>query len=35
VSPWWTCARWQQAFDILRIEPSGFNGHGVVVARKP
>lgn len=35
VSPWWTCARWRQAFDILRVEPSGFNGHGVVVARKP
>jgi SAM-dependent methyltransferase len=35
VSPWWTCARWRQAFDILRVEPSGLNGHGVVVARKP
>jgi SAM-dependent methyltransferase len=35
VSPWWTCARWRRAFDILRMEPSGFNGHGVVVARKP
>lgn len=34
-SPWWTCVRWQRAFDIVRIEPSGFmGGHGVVVARK-
>jgi hypothetical protein len=34
-SPWWTCARWRRAFDILRVEPSGFMGsHGVVVARK-
>jgi SAM-dependent methyltransferase len=35
VSPWWTCARWRRAFDILRVERSGFMGHGVVVARKP
>jgi SAM-dependent methyltransferase len=40
VSPWWTCARWGEAFEILRLEPSGFmgaagHGHGVVVARKP
>jgi SAM-dependent methyltransferase len=39
MSPWWIAARWGRAFDILRIEPSGFmgapgNGHGVVVARK-
>jgi SAM-dependent methyltransferase len=35
VSPWWTCARWRRAFDILRVEPSGFlGGHGVVVVRK-
>jgi SAM-dependent methyltransferase len=35
-SPWWTCARWRRAFDILRVEPSGFmGGHGVVVVRKP
>ena len=35
-SPWWTCARWQRAFDILRVERSGFmGGHGVVIARKP
>jgi SAM-dependent methyltransferase len=35
-SPWWSCARWRRAFDILRAEPSGFlGGHGVVVARKP
>jgi SAM-dependent methyltransferase len=35
-SPWWTCARWRRAFDIVRVEPSGFmGGHGVVVARKP
>jgi SAM-dependent methyltransferase len=34
-SPWWTCARWRRAFDIVRVEPSGFmGGHGVVVARK-
>jgi SAM-dependent methyltransferase len=34
-SPWWTCARWQAAFDIVRVESSGFmGGHGVVVARK-
>ena len=34
-SPWWTCARWQRAFEILRVEPSGFmGGHGVVVARR-
>jgi SAM-dependent methyltransferase len=38
-SPWWTCGRRRQAFDILRVEPSGFlgspgGGHGVVVARK-
>jgi SAM-dependent methyltransferase len=39
VSPWWTCARWRRAFDIVRVEPSGFmgtgHGHGVIVARKP
>jgi SAM-dependent methyltransferase len=37
VSPWWTCARWRRAFDILRVEQSGFmgNGHGVVVAGRP
>jgi SAM-dependent methyltransferase len=37
VSPWWTCARWLRAFDILRVEQSGFmgDGHGVVVARRP
>lgn len=35
LSPWWTCARWRRAFDILRVEPSGFmGGHGVVVVRK-
>jgi hypothetical protein len=39
MSPWWINARWSRAFDILRIEPSGFmgapgTGHGVVVARK-
>lgn len=39
MSPWWIDARWSRAFDILRIEPSGFmgapgSGHGVVVARK-
>jgi SAM-dependent methyltransferase len=39
MSPWWICARWGRAFDILRLEPSGFmgapgSGHGVVVARK-
>jgi SAM-dependent methyltransferase len=39
MSPWWIDARWSRAFEILRIEPSGFmgapgNGHGVVVARK-
>jgi SAM-dependent methyltransferase len=39
MSPWWIAARWGRAFDILRIEPSGFmgapgNGHGVVVGRK-
>jgi SAM-dependent methyltransferase len=34
-SPWWTCARWQRAFEVLRVEPSGFTGgHGVVVARR-
>jgi SAM-dependent methyltransferase len=39
MSPWWITARWSRAFDILRLEPSGFmgargNGHGVVVVRK-
>ena len=34
-SPWWTCARWRRAFDIVRVERSGFmGGHGVVVARR-
>jgi SAM-dependent methyltransferase len=38
-SPWWTSARRRQAFDVLRVEPSGFlgasgSGHGVVVVRR-
>jgi SAM-dependent methyltransferase len=34
-SPWWTSASRRRAFEILRVEPSGFvDGHGVVVARK-
>jgi SAM-dependent methyltransferase len=39
MSPWWIQARWGRAFDILRIEPSGFtgvagSGQGIIVARK-
>ncbi len=39
MSPWWICAHWGRAFDILRIEPSGFtgvagSGQGIIVARK-
>jgi SAM-dependent methyltransferase len=39
MSPWWIQAHWGRAFDILRIEPSGFtgvagSGQGIIVARK-
>jgi SAM-dependent methyltransferase len=39
MSPWWIQAHWGRAFEILRIEPSGFTGvagqgQGIIVARK-